>query len=280
MSIIQTLNKRSGFFANYLETFVDSTGIVTPPTTVNFEHNISITDTEVIYSFVNTTQNRTIFNIKLELPTLLSNNRCFDQSIFMIQNNGLSGDNTPNPQQSTINNTQLHSRLDFMSINKAVNVIVDKPAVPISKVEFLPFRIFVPSASITSFNQCVFLLEVPAVVTANDPSTITCTINSGSIVPVPSVPWKDLFYPITATTTQTTVNSGDVITVNVSTDPSISALYLDQVTGILDRTKVKLTNGHGVFKILTSTLVTGDIAEVKVGYKTFSNQVTFTKTIS
>ena len=76
------------------------------------------------------------------------------------------------------------------------------------------------------------------------------------------------------------VNAGDPVTVQVHTHPNIKKVYVEQVVGIPDRLEVKLTNGTGTFKILTSTLDPGDIASVKVGFKYWTNVETVTKILS
>jgi hypothetical protein len=76
------------------------------------------------------------------------------------------------------------------------------------------------------------------------------------------------------------VAAGDPVTVQVHTHPSIKKLYVEQVCGIPDRLEVKLTNGTGTFKILTTTLEPGDVASAKVGFKYWTNAETVEKTLS
>jgi hypothetical protein len=73
--------------------------------------------------------------------------------------------------------------------------------------------------------------------------------------------------------------SGDVITVNVTTDERIDFLYLQTNTGFLPKTKIPLTNGTGSFKVITTGLDSGDTVSVKIGFKFWLAQTTFTKTI-
>jgi hypothetical protein len=76
------------------------------------------------------------------------------------------------------------------------------------------------------------------------------------------------------------VNAGDPVTVQVHTHPNIKKVYVEQVVGIPDRLEVKLTNGTGTFKILTSTLDPGDTASAKVGFKYWTNVETVEKILS
>jgi hypothetical protein len=73
--------------------------------------------------------------------------------------------------------------------------------------------------------------------------------------------------------------SGDVITVNFSTDTNISTVYLGQDVGYLPKTTASVTNGTGSFKVVTTGLDAGEEVKVKLGHKYWSNQVTFTKTL-
>lgn len=91
---------------------------------------------------------------------------------------------------------------------------------------------------------------------------------------------KDLIPPITLSSTQTSVGVDSSITVNVSTDPSVKEIYLEQVYGILNKMRVPLTNGSGTFNILTTGLEVGDMIRVKAGYKKYTGIADFNITVS
>jgi len=90
----------------------------------------------------------------------------------------------------------------------------------------------------------------------------------------------DIFTELTMTTTGTPA-AGDIITVNVtSSHTDLDSIELEAEAGILDRTKVKLTNGSGSFKILTSTFASGDTITCHAGVKRFTKLATFNVTLA
>ena len=89
------------------------------------------------------------------------------------------------------------------------------------------------------------------------------------------------FAEITATTTSVTPAAGDTIPVTVTcADTKLDTIYLEGIHGVLNRTEVVMTNGVGTFNILTNTMSSGDIVDVKIGHKLFSNLVRFTQTLA
>jgi hypothetical protein len=83
---------------------------------------------------------------------------------------------------------------------------------------------------------------------------------------------------IEATTTATSLveDGTNSVEVTVTTLSGISTVYLEQVRGIINTTRVPLTNGVGKFKIMSLGLSAGDVAEVKLGFKKWTNKTTFT----
>lgn len=91
--------------------------------------------------------------------------------------------------------------------------------------------------------------------------------------------FKDLIAPITVTNPQT-LTADSVAQVNVSTLPGIDSLYIEPIVGQVNKTKVTLNNGVGSFNIITAGLSAGEIVEVKLGYKKWSNVIKYTQTIA
>lgn len=76
------------------------------------------------------------------------------------------------------------------------------------------------------------------------------------------------------------ITAGTPVPVEVHTSPFVDYVYVEQVCGIPDRTKVSLVDGVGKFNILTTTLEAGDVASAKVGFKYWVNVETVEKTLS
>jgi len=96
---------------------------------------------------------------------------------------------------------------------------------------------------------------------------------------VTDITLTDLIEPIYVSTTTDPIAAGSPVPVYVKTAPYMDSIYVTQVCGIPDRTKVTLTNGTGTFNILTTTLQPGEVAEAKVGFKHWFNTDKITKTL-
>ncbi len=72
----------------------------------------------------------------------------------------------------------------------------------------------------------------------------------------------------------------DTFTINVTTYPKVSYVYVTSNAGILPKTKVAIDEtGQGSFKVLTTGLDTGDEIIVKVGYRSLTNIGNLTLTV-
>ena len=136
------------------------------------------------------------------------------------------------------------------------------------------YSIFVPDSN--NFLSCIIRL------------TIDSTYEAGFEVEGPSassfvdehVNIQDLVAPITLTSTQSTVTANSSIVVTVSSAPYIDEVYLENVSGILNKSRVKLTNGQGKFSIITTDLEVGDEVRVKAGHRKWTGIASFSKQIS
>jgi hypothetical protein len=91
---------------------------------------------------------------------------------------------------------------------------------------------------------------------------------------------QDLVAPITLSSTQSTVTANSSISVTVNSEPYIDEVYLESVSGILNKTRVKLTNGVGKFSIMTTDLEAGEEIRVKAGHRKWTGIASFSKQIS
>jgi uncharacterized membrane protein len=87
---------------------------------------------------------------------------------------------------------------------------------------------------------------------------------------------QDLMSPITLSSNQTTISADGSIVVNVQTDTFIDEVYLEQVYGMLNKTRVKLTNGLGSFTLFATGLEAGETVRVKAGHRKFTGIANFT----
>jgi hypothetical protein len=136
------------------------------------------------------------------------------------------------------------------------------------------YTIFVPDSS--DFTSCVIRLMFDAKYEAG----FEVEGPAASSFVDEHVKFEDLVSPITLSSTQTSVTPNSSISVTVNSDSFIDEVYLESVSGILNKTRVKLTNGQGKFSILTTDLEVGEEVRVKAGHKKWSGIASFSKEIS
>lgn len=144
--------------------------------------------------------------------------------------------------------------------------------VPFNKLESLQMAGYTNAEEIAANMEKGRLDTLQGVnVFVNEPHTWTNTTK----------PMPTFFAGLTAITPLANPAAGDTIPVTVTcANTKIGKIYLEGIHGALDRTEVVLTNGVGTFNILTNTLSSGDTVDVKIGYKSWSNHIRFTKTLA
>ena len=169
----------------------------------------------------------------------------------------------------------LKTELDYIREYNITDVfaetVISKPYTILSAKVVSPYVIFVPDSSdsrgFLSFNYRIIM----------DPSTqyVVEGPSAASFVDE-NITIRDFVSPITLSSAQSSVTADGSITVNVSTDTFIDEVYLEQVYGLLNKTRVKLTNGQGSFILYATGLESGDTVRVKAGHKKFTGIADFT----
>jgi hypothetical protein len=157
-----------------------------------------------------------------------------------------------------------------------IPIFVNTYNTKITPTQFCPnslFNIFLPTKNL---NDMIFRIGVAK----ENSETVFSGNTDEQITFIDAATYKDLISPITVSTSQTTVNAGDTITVNVTCRDNVETVYLDSIVGSLSKTRVNINNKTGSFKIDTTGLVSGDIVSVKLGYKYFTGVTVFNKTLA
>lgn len=236
-----------------------------------FKHVLNITSNELKYKFIRTNDEKILYNFSIQLSQITTITMCDSQSIVVpsdISIGGMNGSET----EIEISSADLVFPLPTAALDKRSALVA---SIEKSNIYFSPLRIFIPNKNgdFTTFEYSVYneVDGFPIDVEVNSPNTVSTELRS----------WKEFFATITTSTQQSTVTVGDTIIVNLnSSDTNLDMVLLEPIVGNVDRTRVKLTNGVGVFHILTSALEVGDVAEVKVNFKQYTGVARFTKTIS
>lgn len=228
--------------------------------TTSLKHVLDITESELTYKLIRD-DDSIACGFTLDWETLITDS-AFSEQAFCIPSTPLKlGEVLSNPTMA------FHLSNTFISKNK---IPFDSE---IWDYMNWPVRIFINDA--TNFTNCDFaVLDI-------ENRDVSVEVNSPHTVETNTRSWKEFLSTITLSSSQNNVSSGDIVEVNVSTsNTNLEYVFLEPVCGVVDRTRVKLTNGQGKFKILTSTLESGDIVDVKAGFKTITGLARFTKTLS
>jgi hypothetical protein len=136
-------------------------------------------------------------------------------------------------------------------------------------------RFFVKSVNINSEE-----LDIIFATGAN--TNVSYYYNDEAITPQILDKYMTLVSDITYTTDKdnSTINPGDEINVTVSTDQTITYVYVEPISALVNKTIVPIVNGTGTFKIYTADLESGDIVSVKIAHKYVAGVTSLIKTIS
>jgi hypothetical protein len=162
------------------------------------------------------------------------------------------------------------SELDLVDIFG--NTLLNKPATFMhrnSEHYDSLYEIFVPD-SLDDLTKCTirFVINPDAEYEIEGPSSASFVNENASI--------QDLVSSITLSSDQTTISADSSIIVNVQTDTFIDEVYLEQVYGMLNKTRVKLTNGIGSFTLYATGIEAGETVRVKAGHRKFTGIANFT----
>jgi hypothetical protein len=239
------------------------------------EHQLNIDNNFLYYKLLS--EGAVKLSIKLDYTLITEHNNYYDQTMWAFTgpciNAALSG-----LSQAENKNTYFYSITEEDIIPVLKRTILTK----FSKLFETPglnahclFRFFVPSASMSPN-------DIDYIFGADENYTASVKYNNSTAQTTELNKMFDLVEPIQITTNKdsSNINPGDTITVNVSTAANISFVYVEQISGNINRTMVPLQNGIGNFTVSTSGLETGDVISFKVGFKYATGLAKFTKVIS
>lgn len=199
---------------------------------------------------------------KVTLDELKLNPGFVEQSLWFINEKEKETD-------PVINNINL--------VNAFATTVLHKPlsfTSPLDSYRKTPFCIFVPTTQNATMEDFIYRIA------ERQGLNVEYTGPSASKVLDESIKYSEFLSNITLSSNSTTVNPDSSITVNVQTDTFIKQVYLEQVSGMLNKTRVNLTNGQGSFKLFATGLESGETLRVKAGFKNFTGVSDFSINVS
>ncbi len=243
-----------------------------------FKHIFSSTGNVINYQLISVQDNKKVVDFNIDLDIIKSSPSFDEQTLWAIDDNFVE-------QNKYLDNVSVPANV-FK--NTFAQTVVGKTSIQATEYEMglLPIKIFVPSN--TSSVEDIYILvtepsdvlpdfitkwEIPFVSEiegTTDISTITDLASDRSVL-VDAI-------TISPSIQSPTAGQDIVVTVTVA-DSSVQYVYVQPIVGIVNKTKIKLTNGVGTVTIKTDTLDSGDEVDIKFGYRYFTNVVRYTKTL-
>jgi hypothetical protein len=246
--------------------------------TVNYINKVDVDGNNVRYRTICENDDYAIFDVTISLDDILSNENFAEQTLWGVDTT-FSNENEKRADKTA---TQVVPAANLVSIfAKTLN---DKSKAIFSPVVGVgvPFGIFVPFTGAT-IDDCTIVIADVTDNSVQDGITITNT--NDCPVPVVNVPNADFYTQllagITVTPSTTTPVAGDDITLTVTcSDTDVHSIYVEPRSGIVNKTKVNLTNGVGSLIVKTGDLVSGDDVEIKFGYKYYTGATKYLVTLA
>lgn len=271
---------------------------------VNFDWNFTLVGTVLRCKFTNLTENRVIYDFKLDtahFAEAAAQTLWYIKDDFIKQNYSINNI-PPAPADSTseitsgflehsvrlsdlVNayaDTMVSRSRKFLGNESLFGIFVHKSnPTPddITIVVFKPQTMAeqldpnVPDTADSKDNNIVFTEEVCKNLENWADHGLTVT---GDLVPLQAEQLMKINDVMSDITVTGHTISGDIITVNFTTEDDVDFIYLEQNVGYLPKTKIPVVNKTGSFKIVTTGLDSGDIVLVKIGFRFWVNRTTFT----
>jgi hypothetical protein len=297
------LNPLPGNIYNkFTEDYITVDTIPTEP--YNFIWEFDNTADAVKFKMTNTTDNTIQYNFVIPLEIIKNTPGYETQALIAISDNANkkflvkldeeTGQDIPTTQAEravphVVSEDDLieitHQTLSTKANLDTANTKQDAPSgyqLPIADVYL---RILVPYKNCPA-NELVFTIKVLDDEFANityvnkdsspvDVTTMVATYQTNIAQP------NKIFNPLTITADKNNPVAGDVIKLTVTSEnTNVPEVYAEPVAGFINKTKIKLTNGVGTVTVDSDGLETGDVVQIKFGYKYFSNVANYTKTLA
>lgn len=246
------------------------------PSQFTIEHWLDVSDNSIKYkmSLSNEDDTKIIFNFVLPYTVITNSPRFNDQTFWTIKDSTISA----------IRNTDgIYTVTSDDIVNIYDTSFVDKDVKFSEKNQTIacPLKIFVPS-KLSTVNDLILLTydaQEDNIVTTVEGPAVTGT----NVVPVQSGSrvYTQIQSTITAVASSETTLAGEPISLQVQvSDPNISSVYVEQVSGDVNKARILLTNGIGSLIVRTEGMSSGELVRVKFGWQNFSGVAEFNRTLS
>ena len=232
---------------------------------------VSTQNNNISYKIINDTTNTTSLDLIIPFEIITNHSLYSDQSMWTVSYDVIRDNTTTheNCSQYVVKSSDI--------INMFSNTISTKDAIlgrEKYNTQCVPFRIFVPSKSSTI--EDLVIVQLNPIVQTEHYVYSSVTLMAGQNI----LGWKDLISSINISG-PSSVNDNESFTLSIQTeDSSITEVFVEPICGYVNKTRVLLQNGTGSLQVDTSGLNTGDIVDIKFGFKQLTGIARYTKQIS
>ena len=224
--------------------------------TADIKHYIRVVGDNIVYKMYNTDEDKLYYHAIIPFSLIRQHSSFVAQTLWAVKDTAM-------PLVSSLEDEENGITVKFGEIISLFDLSLQErdPVLGSKKydTELFPLKIFVP------YDNCP-IEDLHFMLTCDKANNSTYEIDAE---PESSIVVNSGYKDIVATiSTEHTIVDG-VINVNISTDPRLNTIYLEAVSGILNKTRVALNNGEGSFTIVSTGLSTGDVVDVKLGHKKF-----------
>lgn len=269
-------------------------------TPVEFNYDLQVENNSLNITFSNTTEGRKLYYLTID-PSIFSDAEAYtlwyiNDDILNRNLEVLKGEHFHPPSDPTIVTGQSHVVTKNQLVNAFSNTVVSKSPNLLGNNSIITFMVLKKNPTI---DDILVILVRPRTTLDEDPDLITPEMQQNNIQHTGGDGWADhtttfsgnvssySVNPINGITSilptinvESSTTSGDIITVNFTTDPNVEFIYLEPSVGALPKVKIPVdAQGSGSFKVVTTGLDSGDEVRVKLGFKFWTSRAVFTKTI-
>lgn len=255
-----------------------------------FKWDLNLTGTELDIKFINVTEdNRIISHLSVDMSYLGDADAC---TLWYINDDVVDKSvpkdtmNVVNATKTTVVKTDLINSLakslpdrnfNILGYNSLVAFYVTKDNPTVDDIIVVIVRPV--NSNDAEYNDILPEMQKNNIEIATGEADNTVIV-TGNLTKHPKDPLLLMMFELMPEITVTSsTTSGDIITVNFTTDPNLNYIYLVQDSGYLPKTKIPVTNGTGSFKVVTTGMDPGDTVKVKMGFKYWVSRNDFVKTL-
>lgn len=242
---------------------------------IEMQNWINISGNTIEYKLKCITSGTTIIDIAIPFDVITTAGNFSDQSLWTIKDSTLANiankEGTYTVQYSDIVNVYTSSYQD------RPNLFLEK-----NQTIYCPLKIFVPSKT-SSITDLILLTYSTA-----EGSGVTTTVGGPAATNTNVVPFVEgskfatqMMATISVTASEATTVAGDQISLQIEVNnPDITDVFVEPIYGMVNKTRIPLTNGIGSVLVSTDGMTSGDQIRVKFGWYSYTGVAIFNRTLS